>query len=91
MAYELWDAESANLLDAYETEADALAAVQALLSEHGTGYIETLVLGYEDRRGRSRTIALGWALVERARAHALDVAAARLSSATPAKAASSLR
>ena len=61
--YEVWDTETNNLVGGFETEHDALVA----LDEHGDGYVETLLLGYGNRRGRSRLIAMGPDLVERVR------------------------
>ncbi len=72
MAYEVWDTETNNLIGGYETEDDPLVALGHALGEHGDGYVETLLLGYENSRGRSRLIASGPDLVERVRAHRPD-------------------
>lgn len=73
MAFEVWDAETANLLGAYETEDDALTVVREALQVHGAAYVKTLVLGQEDERGDSRTIAAGQALVGLARQRMVGV------------------
>ena len=66
MAYEVWSIPSGSLLATYETEAEALADVRAAIERHGADYGRGLLLGYESRRGRSRLIAEGEALVQRA-------------------------
>src|SRR4051812_1924677 len=66
MAYEVWSVPSGSLLATYASEAEALADVRAAFAEHGEEYVRGLLLGYEDRRGRSRLIAEGEALVQRA-------------------------
>jgi len=66
MAYEIWDTESRNLQGTYDTEAAALAVVARAIAEHGEPYAESLLLGYEDSSGRSRLIAVGRDLVDRA-------------------------
>ena len=70
MADEVWSVVSSNLLATYESEAEALADVRAAIERNGAEYGRGLLLGYEDRRGRSRLIAEGEALVERALASA---------------------
>ena len=67
MAYEIWDTETNNLLGTYEAEDAALEVLSRALREHGAGYVETLLLGYENKRGRSRLIATGSSLVDRVR------------------------
>ena len=66
MIYELMDVESANLVGAYETEAEALAIVRAALREHGPAYVEALALGYTDDQGEGEMIAEGAELAARA-------------------------
>jgi hypothetical protein len=65
-AYELWSMTSRNLLGCFGTEAEALAAVRDALERNGPDYAVALALGREDRRGRTRAIAHGSALIERA-------------------------
>ena len=66
LPFELWDTESANLLDVYRTEEEALADVADAVKSHGLEGAKHLLLGYEDENGRSRVIAKGLALAERA-------------------------
>ena len=67
MAFEIWETRSANLIGFYETEAEALVSVRLELDAHGAEYVSSWVLTEEDRRGRTRTIAAGADLAERAR------------------------
>ena len=69
MAYELWSIDTSNLQGTYDTEAAALEVVRQLLQEHGVDYVRTLLLGFENKRGHSRLIAGGDALVKRVRDH----------------------
>jgi hypothetical protein len=66
MPFELWDTESANLLDTFPTEEEALAEVAEAVRAHGLESVKTLLLGRTDEHGRSRVIAKGPALAERA-------------------------
>ncbi len=49
-----------------------MLAVRAAVEAHGRPFAEAFALGYENARGRSRAIAQGKALIERA----LEAAAA---------------
>ena len=51
--WELWDADSGNLVGDYASEADALANVHDAVSRHGPAVVETLALGaeYDDDGG----------------------------------------
>jgi len=75
MAYELWSIETSNLLADYDTVDEALEAVSRALKEHGPDYVSTLLLGYEDKRGRSSLIAAGETLVARVVTHSSPTAA----------------
>lgn len=75
MAYELWSTETSNLLADYDTVDAALDAVGRVLREHGPDYVSTLLLGHEDKRGRSRLIATGDDLIARARVHSSETVA----------------
>jgi hypothetical protein len=66
MSYEVWSKVSRSIVGAFPTKDDALAAVREANEAHGRKYAEDLALIYEDRRGRSRAIAEGLELVERA-------------------------
>jgi hypothetical protein len=67
MAYELWDTESRNVVGEYETEDEALAVVRHAIDRDGPGAADSLMLAFEDRTGRSRMIASGAELADRAR------------------------
>lgn len=75
MAYELWSTETSNLLADYDTVDAAFEAVGRALQEHGPDYVSTLLLGYEDKRGRSRLVAAGEELIARVRVHSSEAAA----------------
>jgi hypothetical protein len=47
MHWELWDAETGNLVGDYDSEADALAVVRNALHRHGASAVATLALGVE--------------------------------------------
>ena len=66
MAYEIWSKASRSIVGTFPTEEGALAAVREATEAHGRAYAAELAIIYEDRRGRSRAIAEGSALVERA-------------------------
>lgn len=66
MAYELWRIPAASLFGTFDAEADALAAVRREAEAHGREYAEQFALGFENTRGRSRPIAAGAELVNRA-------------------------
>ena len=66
MHYELWHVPSGNLVNTFATEAEALEAVQRTFKARGRADAEAFALGTEDRRGRSRLIASGAQLLERA-------------------------
>ena len=74
MAYELWDMASHNAIAGFPTEDEALAAVRREIDGGGAQAVDTWFLGYEDARGRSRAIAQGAQLAERARARSTSVA-----------------
>lgn len=76
MAFELWETKSRNLAAVYDTEAEALAAIRETVDRHGQQYAESFALVYEDKRGNSKTVAMGASLIERAlRAPAISKAA----------------
>lgn len=68
MIYELWDTTSRNLIGTYDTEQAALEVLRAVAEVHGWIAADTLALGQEDKRGRSRLLATGRELADRARA-----------------------
>ena len=64
--YELWDTESRNLLDDFDTEAEALEAVRELTALNGSACTNALALTRVDSDGRMTTMAMGAALATRA-------------------------
>jgi len=64
MTYDLWDVESGNIVNTFETERDALVVVRTLLGLNGQEYARALSLGAEDDDGSMRIIAEGEALAE---------------------------
>jgi hypothetical protein len=63
MIYELWDTCSGNVIGTFSTKEEALAIVRGTVELHGEAFAEPLLLGQEDKAGRSRPIAEGKALV----------------------------
>lgn len=57
---------AASLFGTFDAEADALAAVRREVQANGREYAEQFALGFENARGRSRPIASGTDLVNRA-------------------------
>jgi hypothetical protein len=57
--YELWDAESANLVGSYETQEEALAVVRGAVAAYGPWATRTLALVAEEGLEHSRTLASG--------------------------------
>jgi hypothetical protein len=70
VTYELWSKASRSVLGAFDSEAEALAAVREALAHHGRAYAEELAVVREDRRGHSNLLAEGIQLVDRATAAA---------------------
>ena len=66
MTYELWSKLSRSIVGAFPTEEAALAAVRDAVDTYGRAYAEGLAVIREDRRGRSKVVAEGPALVDRA-------------------------
>ena len=67
MSYELWDTETRNLVETFETEDEALAAVRDLVAVNADVYPAALALALEDERGETTVIARGQRLAARAR------------------------
>lgn len=65
--YELWDTQSRNLLDDFDTEAEALAAVRRWIELDGPSSTDALALTHIDKNGRMVTLAMGAELAGRAR------------------------
>lgn len=66
MAFELWSGASGNLLNVYETEAEALSAVLQVAAVNDREYGAQLGLLHDNGR-RSKLVAQGDELIERAR------------------------
>ena len=64
--YELWSTESRNLLDDFDTEAEALVTIRQLIALNGP-CTDGLALVRVDKAGRHTTLAMGDALAERVR------------------------
>ncbi len=64
--YSLWETASGNIINTYDTEAQALAVVRATIAEHGRDAVATLALARETNRG-VKQLAEGESLAERAR------------------------
>ena len=71
MIYDLWDTPSGNIINTYETEAQALAMVRDLIEANGEDFADALSLGYETDDGSVGIIADGRDLEVRARAAAV--------------------
>ena len=65
MTYELWNTRTGNAIGEFSTEAEALAAVREAVGRNGRGYADLLFLGATSR-GRSKPVAQGQTLAERA-------------------------
>jgi hypothetical protein len=66
MHYELWHMPSGNLVNTFDRESAALAIVRRAFEQNGRTAGGSFALGTEDRRGRSRRIAAGADLLDRA-------------------------
>ena len=66
--YELWDMESRNLLDDFDTEAEALEAVFGLIDLNGTDCTNSMALTRVHVDGSMVTLAMGTGLAARANA-----------------------
>lgn len=66
MTYDLWDVESGNIVNTFETEGEALSVVETLLDLNGHEYARSLSLGFEDDDGSMRIVAEGDDLATRA-------------------------
>ncbi len=71
IGYELWETRSGNLLEAFDTEAQALDAVTRTAARYGDAAVETFALvstDTDDEDGDVAAIAAGAELLARARA-----------------------
>lgn len=69
--YELWDSRSNNLVATFESESEALHVVAKAIVEQGEAVVEPLELLWDDEeRDEYGTVAVGKALIERAKSAA---------------------
>ena len=67
MIYELWDIETANLVESFTTEAEALEAVRKAVDDLGRKIVRCWALISKDLgSGRTATVARGARLIDRA-------------------------
>ncbi len=64
--YEIWDTESRNLLDDFDTEAEAIEAVRELIAVNGAACTAALALTRVTVDGSMQTLAIGTELALRA-------------------------
>lgn len=64
MAYAIYDTETANLIDSFLTEEEALAMVRRAVEEDGPESIDGWALGRTDHTG---DVLTGWKLIGRAK------------------------
>jgi len=67
MSYELWDTETRNIVETFESEAEALQAARELIVLNARAYPGALALVFEDDEGETTLIARGAGLATRAR------------------------
>ena len=68
IGYELWETQSGNLMEAFDSEAEALAAVARTAGKHGEAATETFALfRADDESDDVDCIAAGAELLARAR------------------------
>jgi hypothetical protein len=75
MLYVLWDSASGNAIAGFPAVTEALAVVRAEMEAGGEEAVAEWLLAKEDSHGRSKLVAEGTDLVERARAAARSSAA----------------
>ena len=66
MMYELWDGASGNAIAGFPSEAEAFAVVRAEVEAGGRDAVFDWFLRKADARGRSKLVAEGAALADRA-------------------------
>lgn len=70
MTFEIWSIPSSNLVDSFDSEEAAWAALRDRARENGEASLGTLVLAVEDDDGNSRELAAGADLIRRLHATA---------------------
>jgi hypothetical protein len=64
MSYELWDTETRNLIETFESRDEALTAERQLNAVNASVYPAALALVFEDEHGETSFICTGSALEE---------------------------
>ena len=64
--YELIDVGSSNLIGTYDSENEALSIIRRGVQLNGTGFVDTLALGYEGDDDEGHELAAGVELLARA-------------------------
>jgi hypothetical protein len=59
MTYEVWDADSGNLLIVRPSRSEALTVIREAIAEHGEQYVDSLALILEDDTGETHVLAEG--------------------------------
>jgi hypothetical protein len=72
--FELWDMESRNLVDDYDSEEQALSALVAATNRYGDAYAARLSLVAVGPRGKLHEVASGQLLVARIKARRTAIA-----------------
>ena len=72
MAYELWNAQSGNLVDTFSDRVEALWAAKELILARGSSYASRLVLSYENEHGDTLVIASADRLIDELRLLEVD-------------------
>jgi hypothetical protein len=71
MAYEFWDMRTNNLIDAFDSEREALMALLQVTEEQGDRAVEFLMLIEDDPESdASHVVGIGSELLDRARSAA---------------------
>lgn len=66
MIYELWYEDSPNMIDAFTTEAEALAEVRAYIEDYGPSLVDTMALLAAPQDQEKYIVARGAQLAKRA-------------------------
>jgi len=59
VSYELWDTETRNIVETFDSESEALEAARQLIAVNAPAYPGALALAFEDDEGESTLIARG--------------------------------
>lgn len=71
MVYEFWDMRTNNLLDAFDTEEEALRALREVIESQGDRAVEFLMLIEDNSESdETRVVGMGTQLLDRARSAA---------------------